>query len=97
MKHSSGPWSGPYLHSETGQWAILRPDDVCIAYLDRWTGDDAAEQDANIRLIAAAPDVLVALRLMLREYDALRFEQPERWPAAATAARAAIAKAEGAA
>jgi hypothetical protein len=51
----------------------------------------------NARLIAAAPDLLDALRLMMREYEALRFEQPERWPTAAAAASAAIAKAEGSA
>ena len=48
----------------------------------------------DARLIAAAPDLLAALRLMLREYDALRLEQPERWPTAAAAARAAIARVE---
>ena len=46
-----------------------------------------------LRLRAAAPDLLAALRLMLREYECLRYGQPERWPEAAQAARAAIAKA----
>ena len=90
--HSPAPWRGPY-RSIDRKLVIIRPDDVTIAYLDNWT-DAADEQSANARLIAAAPDLLAALRLMMREYDALRLEQPERWPTAAAAARAAIARVE---
>ncbi len=54
---------------------------------------DRRAEDA-LRVRDAAPDLLAALRLMLREYECLRYEQPERWPEAANAARAAIAKAE---
>jgi hypothetical protein len=46
------------------------------------------EADANARLIAAAPDLLAALRGMLKQY-------PHLESAATFAAEAAIAKAEG--
>lgn len=67
------------------------------------TGDRIATIAASIneheraRLIAAAPELLAALRLMLREHDALQMakgETGDRWPAA-TKARAAIARATG--
>ena len=51
----------------------------------------------DARLIAAAPDLLAALKNILREHDALQLAERrngDRWTAA-TLARAAIAKAEG--
>jgi len=62
---------------------------------DSWTA--SAEDVANARLIAAAPDLLHALNLMLREHDALCLANcttEDRWPAAGIA-RAAINKARG--
>ena len=53
--------------------------------------------ESNSRLIAAAPDLLHALNLMLREHDALQMAEnstEDRWPAA-TLARAVISKATG--
>ena len=55
------------------------------------------ELAASLRLAAAAPDLLHALRLMMREHDALQMAEGstnDRWPAA-TIARAAIARATG--
>ena len=52
---------------------------------------------ADARLIAAAPDLLAALKNILREHDALQMAEGrtgDRWPAT-TRARAAIAKATG--
>jgi hypothetical protein len=54
---------------------------------------DAQEQPegeaiANARLIAAAPDMVYALNLMLREHDALQMaigSTEDRWPAATLA------------
>ncbi len=51
------------------------------------------EQVANIRLIAAAPDLLAALRCLL---DCSDHQNPEVWDAAVSQARAAIARAGGA-
>jgi len=60
-----------------------------------------AEQEANARLIAAAPELLRALKKMLKEHDIITDNDPslrrgdDRWPNTAAAARAAITKAEG--
>ena len=54
-------------------------------------------EETHADLIAAAPDLLHALRLMLREHDALQLAEgstEDRWTAA-TLARVAINKAEG--
>ena len=74
--------------SHIGYRAIVESDGTTVC-------NPSPMGEDNARLIAAAPELLAALRLMMREYEALRFEQPERWPTAAAAARAAIAKATG--
>jgi len=74
-------------NSHIGYRAIVESDGTTVC-------NPSPMGEDNAQLIAAAPELLAALRLMLREYEALRFEQPERWPIAAAAARAAIAKVE---
>jgi hypothetical protein len=71
-----------------------------------WRPMDRAEDQevlrANARLIAAAPDLLTALELMLDKDAAMTERFGDRWPLdlapvhAVNAARAAIAKARGA-
>ena len=75
-------------NSHIGYRAIVESDGTTVC-------NPSPMGEDNARLIAAAPELLAALRMMMREYEALRFEQKERWPTAAAAARAAIAKAEG--
>jgi hypothetical protein len=89
MKHTLGPWQ---VLAAKGEYCIEGHNGTLIFTIRN--GLIPMREDA--RLLTAAPDMLDALRLMMREYEALRFEQPERWPTAAAAARAAIAKAEGA-
>lgn len=82
-KHTPGPWihegHGDITGTENG-----RKYDVACVYLRI----PAGRQDANARLIAAAPDLLEALRMMLTEavFDGTT---------GTDAARAAIAKATG--
>lgn len=60
-----------------------------------------ARNEKTAREIAALPDLLTALRRMLREHNAITIAsggmpgETDRWPEAAAAARAAIAKATG--
>lgn len=61
--------------------------------------EDQALYEKIARIEAAAPDLLDALKAMLREHDCISIARPDhsgdRWPNTAAKARAAIAKAEG--
>jgi hypothetical protein len=92
-KHTPGPWEafGPVKFTVYGGDPKVR-----IAVIDYCTGAPTDEHDANGRLIAAAPDLLAALRLaqeaMRAPLDDWKGEIERK---ALDAARAAIAKAEG--
>jgi hypothetical protein len=80
-KHTPGPWTDRDCDGEVDGYV--------------WAGDtiicglgDKAKQRADARLIAAAPDLLYALKAMLKHYD----YSPS---SAALRAQAAVAKAEG--
>ena len=98
-KHTEGPWKvGQYLgsprqfviHMDVGDKG--RGSDV--AYTSAAFGND--ETIANARLISAAPDLLEALQVMLRDYSAVhaRGGDLEMQPALFQAQRA-IARATG--
>lgn len=80
-KHSSGPWRYK-LHSVDSNYMLI------FCSNDPHEGDNLRGYcgEDNARLIAAAPDLLAALQMLL--------EFPNTGPAT-TAARAAIAKATG--
>ena len=91
MKHTSGPWHRNI--SADGKYPTVfagRNQHVAVASQQK----DSAETEANISLIAAAPDLLDALQDLLDvvgvRIDDPRIVQFDR-------ARAAIAKAGGAA
>ena len=86
-KHTPGPWAyhntpTPFIHVAAGGLPI------CQIYTSTAHGQSMGEQFANARLIAAAPDLLEALQMLL--------EFPNTGPAT-SAAREAITKATGAA
>jgi len=100
-KHTPGPWDARELFDDG--------DDAQSLGLFIYKNHDATahrnplaslpgigrEDFANAQLIAAVPDLLYALNLMLREHDAMQIADnrtDDRWPAAAVA-RAAIYKA----
>ena len=88
-KHTPGPWKyGAELSSRTGEWLISfdagnRGRGIGIAE----TRPGSGQEEANARLIAAAPELLEALEELLAE---TRING-----AFADKARAAIAKARG--
>lgn len=99
--HTPGPWTATLIDDEYGIHEILMGDAVRTRRKGHWepqrqiewehgcdNPDQAAEADANARLIAAAPDLLEACRLALPELES------ERSPTASLL-RAVIAKAEG--
>ena len=99
-KHTPGPWqmSGVRSRQEI-HGHMVGPDSfgvACVAYSDRTTADHLASL-ADARLIAAAPELLEALREALPEIRRLNAAAGVTVfnPAATSMIRAAIAKAEG--
>ena len=85
--HAPGPW---VVESFIDSYeAVAEESLVTIAAVRRFSG----REDANARLIAAAPELLAACKSMI-EWDDREHEHPQR-QAAYRNARAAIAKAEG--
>lgn len=82
--HTPGPWT---LEYDPGQRIRVRTSPtVCYAFSLRDAG--------NAQLIAAAPDMLEALRDMLKMHDGTPWTAAQR-EGFMDAVRAAIAKAEG--
>lgn len=103
-KHTPGPWmltEGDRFDKEMVITTQHRLDESigCICEMDVYfTGQIGIEQEANARLIAAAPELLIALNDVLSEFakdgHGGEFEDGEH--PYVDAARAAIAKATGA-
>jgi ribosomal protein S7 len=104
-KHTSGPWNWS-VESVDPEWAVVTDKSGgIVANVNSETGPDASSapamrqmpRDANARLIAAAPDMLEALREAEHASQELCNGQDpanECWAVLARI-RAAIAKAEG--
>lgn len=83
--HTPGPWEvsmGEDVRAENGRWVAKMYSQGSISDAARIV----AESEANARLIAAAPELLAALKGML---------DPDGYTPVLAIARAAIAKAEG--
>jgi hypothetical protein len=88
-QHTPGPWHiAEYGTNEDGtpkHYGIVRGE-VTIANLGTSTNENAKEIDANARLIASAPEMLEALKILI---DSLI------WEAERGAVRALLARIEG--
>lgn len=73
-KHAPGPWTNDNLiiHDANARIVVLITEDAGDE-LPPWTEDD---REANARLIAAAPDLLDALTLLLGFVDDLQKSNP---------------------
>lgn len=95
-KHTPGPWT--FHRPWSGFSQITGPNDELVFGIAAGSVDEKrpdCECEANARLIAAAPDLLAALKT-LSHYD----QEPDavgmtEYDAALAAALAAIARAEG--
>jgi len=96
--HTPGPWEvaghGNYVRSRSGGFAVAQSEEL--------PGQDGEERNANARLIAAAPEMLEALKELVKEFDAYEAAMCKRFSAGhedhgrqRELARLAIAKAEG--
>lgn len=99
-KHTPGPWNANWtrisgqaigFHIADSKHGSLRP--ICEAY-DNTGAMSADEIEANARLIAAAPELLEALRGLLQAESP---DYVQSWGIAREQAIAAIAKAAGSA
>lgn len=87
-KHTPGPWkvreNGGLMQSVEAKrdWLVFKCGRDFMA---------REELEANARLIAAAPELLEALELLIAETDPLRLNSGEPW----CRVRAVIAKARG--
>jgi hypothetical protein len=103
-KYTPGPWgaefTGPHATTRDGFWEIAPVGHRGQLEWDREIAATADDNEANARLIAAAPDLLEALRNNIHRFVAMinsgdcGFWDPET-EETVIAARAAIAKAEG--
>lgn len=94
-EHTPGPWTIKFGLNVMGKDVRYPSQERLVANAgghanNIWNEQVTAENEANAHLIAAAPDLLEALREMVD-----RFESCDDDPEYVTRARAAIAKAEG--
>lgn len=83
------PWSDKVKPGNTPTFADYRGAHIC--YIEFNTGvPTKAQAEANARLIAAAPELLEALKEALKDYD-----PAESWGSVIDKGLRAIAKAEG--
>ncbi|HEV2674109.1 MAG TPA: hypothetical protein VGV37_06165 [Aliidongia sp.] len=98
-KHTPGPWSNDdgLVNGIETRPRFRRPGShsVSIDIFDAsdWPAEQHDEALANADLIAAAPDLLAAIKELVDITD--QGDTMDVWREALTAARAAIAKAEG--
>lgn len=95
MAHTPGPWQVMPPERAIHDWVIADQEGGSLAECSPagpWVA--RAEADANAALIAAAPDLLAALKLLVA--DVADYEAWQRPCHALDVARAAIAKAEAA-
>ena len=89
MSHTPGPWT---WNEDDKNYLVLGTPDVTVLDL----GEDGFMNHADdARLIAAAPDLLEALRTLVPAFSLVEKFGTEKDIAEVQAARAAIAKATG--
>ena len=83
--HTPGPWKFGHMMDGERWWVGQEYDRLPVAFVDRHDWPESVVA-ANIRVIAAAPDLLEALKALVERGT----DSPEH-----RAAEAAISKAEG--
>ena len=87
--HTPGPW-----RFDDEQAAILNPDSKPVAFLSFHAADSLAQENANGRLIAAAPELLRCAGMALEELQEYGRSNPVA-PVAIRALQAVLATAPG--
>jgi hypothetical protein len=93
-KHTPGPWL--VTKDRWGALCVNNHDAFASEFpVAAVNGAGDEEKAANARLIAAAPDLIAALTFMLADYEEAYGGDEKDEPVAMSAARAALAKAQG--
>ena len=92
--HTPGPWPCIRLENENGPYATNYIAHIDCGVCMVWAPVGNSEREANARLIAAAPDLLAALELMVKEHRK-QFGLDGAWDSCLLKAEAALAKAKG--
>jgi hypothetical protein len=95
MTHTPGPWlRESEINSEGSDWILVTKDyaEIVDLRLDDGLVVSEQEQEANARLISAAPELLNALRGVAERWDK---DDEADDPVLGAVIRSAIAKAEG--
>lgn len=102
--HTPGPWSivpqngvGPMIAREYETGKQMNPKGLRLVCHVLARGNSLPEDEANARLIAAAPDLLAALTEVMdwvKHWDP-NFAQDAEWPATAAKVDAALSRAAG--
>jgi len=90
-EHTSGPWI--VVDGTTTGKAVIAPNEPKVRKNVAMVGGQ--NREGNAYLIAAAPDLLDALKTLWKAVDAGVDTNTDLWTDAALKYRAAIAKAEG--
>lgn len=97
-EHTPGPWKVNLSTPADGfecYWITACPVSNQERELATVTGPHNANNGANAHLIAAAPDLLAALKQMVADYGDVPEPYDSDGQAVISAARAAVAKADG--
>lgn len=88
--HSLGPWLYD-INPKAPEAIIVDFEGFEVAHISALENStSASDLEDNVRLIAAAPNLLLTLKQMLREHDALQMANgstEDRWPCATEARR----------
>lgn len=90
-KHTPGPWK-QWQSTIREALTVLGGDGSIIATFDTWKNGAEQEQEANARLIAAAPDMLAMLERVTEAYAEMLKNNGYTWSTAVDSSRALIAK-----
>ena len=93
-KHTTGPWHTT-KPSESNGYVWVNPIDGCCGEVATAWSTSQGSAEANARLIAAAPDLLESLEMIVSEADSYTARTGKPVYNWLDQARAAIAKAKG--
>lgn len=95
MRHTPGPWHVDPDPRPDMEWNnhIYGADGMAVCFMAHSDGKDDERDEANARLIAAAPDLLSALEAVEQAYS--NRHSPQHRTACLMQAQAAIKKAKG--